>query len=161
MSTCADRRCAILLEVLWPADVWADAARKARVEQQLAALDAALAIAWAAAAAAPAGSDARYAAEAAAAVAYDALCCDTQMFLGLQPHTWDAFTPLFGRPIETTSFTDTLNGRTRAHWFYAVTTRARLLASKARPRSVRRSAARMSSPPRRPSRTPRLPQKAP
>jgi hypothetical protein len=111
-------------EERWPPGVWADAARKARIEQELAALDAALATAAAAAAAAAVGSDTADAAAAAAAAAYDALCNDTQMFLGLQPHTWAAFTPLFGRPVETNSYTDTLNGRTRAHWFYAVTARS-------------------------------------
>lgn len=90
----------------WPAGVWADAVRKARVQQQLATIDAAL------------GNDD------AADAAYEAACNDTQMFLGLQPHTWAAFTPLFGRPIETSTYTDTLNGRTRAHWFYAVTARS-------------------------------------
>jgi len=43
----------------------------------------------------------------------------------VQPHAWAAFTPLFGRPIDGTSYTDTLNGRTRAHWLYAVTARSR------------------------------------
>lgn len=113
-----------LQEQRWPPGVFTDTARKARVEQELATLNAALATAAAAAAAAAIGSDDADAANAAAAAAYDALCNDTQMFLGLQPHTWAAFTPLFGRPIEISSYTDTLNGRTRAHWFYAVTARS-------------------------------------
>ena len=92
----------------WPSGVWADAARKARVEQDLGAINAALV-----------GADDETIDD-----AYEAACNDTQMFLGLQPHTWAAFTPLFGRPIETSSYTDTLNGRTRAHWFYAVTARS-------------------------------------
>jgi len=95
-----------LAQARWPASVWADATRKARVQQQLATIDAAL------------GDDD------AADAACEAACNDTQMFLGLQPHTWAAFTPLFGRPIETNTYTDTLNGRTRAHWFYAVTARS-------------------------------------
>ena len=95
-----------LAQPRWPSGVWADAARKTRVEQELAVIDAALADADAASA------------------AYEDACNDTQMFLGLQPHTWAAFTPLFGRPIETNSHTDILNGRTRAHWFYAVTARS-------------------------------------
>lgn len=99
----------------WPAGVWTDTARKTRVLQELSAIDAALA-------AAPlADVDAR---AALIDAVYDAACNDTQMFLGLQPHTWAAFTPLFGRPIETSSYTDTLNGRTRAHWLYAVTARS-------------------------------------
>jgi hypothetical protein len=97
-----------LAQSRWPSGVWADAARKSRVEQELAAIDAALA-----------GAD-----DDATDAVYEAACNDTQMFLGLQPHTWAAFTPLFGRPIETNSYTDTLNGRTRAHWFYAVTARS-------------------------------------
>lgn len=95
-----------LAQERWPAGVWADAARKARVEQELAAIDAAIAD------------------EEPAYAAYEAACNDTQMFLGLQPHTWSAFTSLFGKPIERNSYTDTLNGRTRAHWFYAVTARS-------------------------------------
>ena len=95
-----------LAQPRWPSGVWTDAARKSRVEQELTAIDAALG-----------DVDAAFA-------AYEDACNDTQMFLGLQPHTWAAFTPLFGRPIETNSHTDTLNGRTRAHWFYAVTARS-------------------------------------
>ncbi|MBO0754262.1 MAG: hypothetical protein J2P54_00240, partial [Bradyrhizobiaceae bacterium] len=88
----------------WPPGVFGDDARKARVEEELAALDDAL--------------------DEDADDVYADLCIDTQMFLGLQAHTWAAFTPLFGRPISETSYTDTLNGRTRAHWFYAVTARS-------------------------------------
>jgi hypothetical protein len=88
----------------WPPSVFEDAARKARVEEELAALDDAL--------------------DGDADDAYVDLCIDTQMFFGLQAHTWAGFTPLFGRPISETSYTDTLNGRTRAHWFYAVTARS-------------------------------------
>ena len=106
-----------LAQKYWSAGVWADAARKARVQQELAAIDAALADT------ATAAADDQDAIEIIDA-AYEAACNDSQMFLGLQPHTWAAFTPLFGRPIETSSYTDTLNGRTRAHWFYAVTARS-------------------------------------
>ena len=124
----------------WPPSVFGDAARKARVEEELAALDDAL--------------------DGDADDAYVDLCIDTQMFLGLQAHTWAGFTPLFGRPISETSYTDTLNGRTRAHWFYAVTARS-LAGSKARRRrSARRSAVRMSCHRRRRSRTRRSPPKA-
>jgi hypothetical protein len=101
----------------WPPGVFADAARKARVESELATIDTALA---STAAAAPDDQNAIDLVDA----AYADACNDTQMFLGLQPHTWAAFTPCFGRPIETSSYTDTLNGRTRAHWFYAVTARS-------------------------------------
>jgi len=101
----------------WPPGVFADAARKGRVENELAAIDAALANTTAATA------DDQNAIDLVDAAYADA-CNDTQMFLGLQPHTWAAFTPCFGRPIETNSYTDTLNGRTRAHWFYAVTARS-------------------------------------
>ena len=88
----------------WPPGVFADAARKARVEDELATLDGAI----------DDDDD----------DAYADLCIDTQMFLGLQAHTWAGFAPLFGRPIRETSYTDTLNGRTHAHWFYAVTARS-------------------------------------
>ena len=101
----------------WPPGVFADTARKARVESELAAIDAALART---AATAPDDQDAIDAVDA----AYANACNDTQMFLGLQPHTWAAFMPCFGKPLETSSYTDTLNGRTRAHWFYAVTARS-------------------------------------
>ena len=113
-----------LAQACWPPGVWVDAARKARVEQELAAIDAALAAAAAAVAAAANNDAIADAADAAIDTVYATVCNDTQMFLGLQPHTWAAFTPLFGRPIETNSYTDTLNGRTRAHWFYAVTARS-------------------------------------
>ena len=106
-----------LAQTHWPPGVFADASRKARVESELAAIDAAL---TSTAAAAPDDQGAIDLVDA----AYVDACNDTQMLLGLQPHTWAAFTPLFGQPIETNSYTDTLNGRTRAHWFYAVTARS-------------------------------------
>jgi hypothetical protein len=106
-----------LAQTHWPPGVFADAARKSRVENELAAIDAVLADT---SAAAPNDQDAIDLVDA----AYAEACNDTQMFLGLQPHTWAAFTALFGRPIEISSYTDTLNGRTRAHWFYAVTARS-------------------------------------
>jgi hypothetical protein len=91
---------------MWPQGVWNDAARKNRVEGDLAALEAvADADAWEA--------------------GYRKLRIDAQMLLARQAHTWSAFTPLFGRPIAETNYTDTLNGRTRAHWLYAVTARSR------------------------------------
>lgn len=105
-----------LAQTHWPPGVFADAARKARVESELAAIDAALT----STAAAPDDQDTVDLVDA----VYGDACNDAQMFLGLQPHTWAAFTPCFGRPIEANSYTDTLNGRTRAHWFYAVTARS-------------------------------------
>ncbi len=93
----------------FPPGVYADTTRRMRVQAELIALNTALS-------AAPAIADAIDA-------AYSALTIDTQMLLARQDYAWPAFTALNSAPLETSSFTDTLNGRSHGHWFYRVTCR--------------------------------------
>jgi hypothetical protein len=96
---------------LWPAGVYADVSRRTRVLGELAALDVARAI-----------SDS---AERTAAVetAYEAMTIDTQMLLARQVYAWPAYVALTNAPIEESALEDVLDGRSRGHWFYRVTSR--------------------------------------
>jgi hypothetical protein len=96
---------------MWPAGVHADATRRARVESELATLDQAFAVTDPAAR------------QTAIDAAYQALTIDSQMLLAQQDYAWPAYAALFGTPISATSYEDTLEGRSRGHWFYRVTSR--------------------------------------
>jgi hypothetical protein len=96
---------------VWPAGVYADATRKARVDTELSAIDQAYAVT---------DDDAR---EAAIDAAYQALTIDTQVLLAQQDYAWPAYVALFGKPIDATSYEDTFEGRSGGHWFYRVTAR--------------------------------------
>jgi hypothetical protein len=93
----------------FPPGVYADTTRRARVQAELTTLNAALG-------ATSANTDAVDA-------AYAALTIDTQMLLARQDYVWPAFTALNSAPLDTSSFTDTLDGRSHGHWFYRVTCR--------------------------------------
>lgn len=93
----------------FPPGVYADTTRRARVQAEMTALNTALS-------ATPANADAIDA-------AYSALTIDTQMLLARQDYAWPAFTALNSAPLDTSSFTDTLDGRSHGHWFYRVTCR--------------------------------------
>jgi hypothetical protein len=95
----------------WPSGVYADVGRRSRVVAELAALDAARMIA---------DPTMR---TAAVDEAYEAMTIDTQMLLARQPYAWPAYIALTTEPIETNSFEDVLDGRSRGHWFYRVISR--------------------------------------
>jgi hypothetical protein len=96
----------------WPPGAFADGTRKARVQGELAALDAAR-------------SSTGVGRDEAVAAAYAALTIDTQRLLARQPYALPAFVALTDRPIEATTFEDVLDGRSRAHWLYRVASRTR------------------------------------
>jgi len=103
------RRNSFPQEADFPTGVYADATRRGRVQAELGALNAALS-------ATPANA-------AAVDAAYAALTIDTQMLLARQDYAWPAFTALHSAPLDDSSFTDTLDGRSHGHWFYRVTCR--------------------------------------
>src|SRR5262249_3731092 len=45
------------------------------------------------------------------------------MLLARQAYAWPAYVALFGEPIDSNSYEDVLDGRSRGHWFYRVTSR--------------------------------------
>jgi hypothetical protein len=96
---------------VWPAGVYADMSRQSRVLEEIAALDAARTI-----------TDATMR-TAAVEKAYEVMTIDTQMLLARQPYAWPAYVALTPEPIEANSFEDILDGRSRGHWFYRVTSR--------------------------------------
>ena len=95
----------------YPPGVQADATRRARALAELAAIDAARAMA---------AGDAR---TAALEAAYEAVTADTQMLLARQDYAWAAYAPVFPEPITAATWQDTLDGRSHGHWFYRVTSR--------------------------------------
>jgi hypothetical protein len=64
--------------------------------------------------------------DAAIAGAYAGLHADTQRIIAAQPYARPAFTALHGEPLPASAlpFTDELDGRARAHWFYRVASRS-------------------------------------
>lgn len=104
---------------LWPAGVHADLDRRARVLAELSALDAARAIA-------DTNADTDWepsARDVAVEAAYDAMTIDTQMLLARQAYAWPAYIALTTEPIDAHEYEDVLDGRTRGHWFYRITSR--------------------------------------
>lgn len=95
----------------WPVGVYADVSRCTRVQAELAALDAARALTDTTARAAAVES------------AYEAMTIDTQMLLARQAYTWPAYVALTTEPISAHEYEDILDGRSRGHWFYRVTSR--------------------------------------
>ncbi|HEX2294852.1 MAG TPA: hypothetical protein VHN37_06035, partial [Actinomycetota bacterium] len=93
----------------WPPALWADTSRRAAVLSELAALDAALATANGAA----------------IRSAYAGLGAGAQQLIAGQTEVEDAFVPLTEAPLQGSSFTDEVDGRSRAHWFYRLSARTR------------------------------------
>jgi hypothetical protein len=98
----------------WAADIWNTPARRQLVEADLATLDQALRL------------EAGPARDTAVAAAYAGLHADTQRIIAAQPYARPAFTALHGDPLPPTAvpFTDELDGRSRARWFYRLAARS-------------------------------------
>jgi hypothetical protein len=102
----------------WIPDVWNDAARRQLVQNDLAALDAALT----AAVPLPDSDPTR---RKRVSAAYAALHADTQRLLAYQAYARAAFVARFGKPIDASKvpYVDEIDGRSRAHWFYRIASR--------------------------------------
>lgn len=94
---------------VWPADLWANQSRRTAVQNDIAALDAALASGT------PEQIDA----------AYEGLRAGTQQLIAGQSVVEDAFAPRHSTPLHASSFTDELDGKSRAHWFYRFAARSK------------------------------------
>jgi hypothetical protein len=93
---------------VWPADMWADVNRRNAALDDLTALDAALA-----------GGAADTIVK-----AYAAMRSDAWQLLAGQLEVEAAYVARNGTPTEAGSFSDELDGRSRAHWFYRVASRS-------------------------------------
>jgi hypothetical protein len=102
----------------WIAEIWNDAGKRQLVQNDLAALDAALAIAVPL-------PDTDPTRRSQIGAAYAELHADTQRILAYQPYARRAFVAMFGKPIDATQvpYVDTIEGRSRARWFYRIASR--------------------------------------
>jgi hypothetical protein len=100
-------------QAVWPTAMWNDANRRQLAQQDIAALDAAIA----------AGN------AAAIEAAYDALHADAQQLIAGRAAVEGAYTALNGVPLNASqsgpmSHVDEFDGRPRSHWFYRVAARS-------------------------------------